>query len=58
MDGEIATIEDVAALMMKTIASKEDIEGLASKEDVKEVRENIQELCEEMNELLKRLMLG
>ncbi len=38
MEGNITTIEDLAALMMETMASKEDIQGLASKEDVRELR--------------------
>jgi hypothetical protein len=32
------TIDDLAALMMKTMASKEDIEGLATKNDMQELR--------------------
>jgi tetrahydromethanopterin S-methyltransferase subunit G len=38
MEGNITTIEDLAALIMETMASKEDIQGLASKEDVQELR--------------------
>jgi hypothetical protein len=38
MEGKIQTIEDLAALMMETMASKEDIQGLATKDDIKELR--------------------
>ncbi len=48
MEGDIKTIEDLAALLMKTMASKEDIQGLASKE-------HIQEWRTEMNERLDHL---
>jgi predicted nucleic acid-binding Zn-ribbon protein len=50
MEGNITTIEDLAALIQNTMASKEDIQGLASKEDIKEVTRDIQQLREEMNE--------
>ena len=55
MEGKIQTIEDLAALIQETMASKEDIKevkdeikGLATKED-------IQELRTEMNERLDHL---
>jgi TolA-binding protein len=48
MQGNIQTIEDLAALIMETMASKEDIQGLATKND-------IQELRTEMNERLDHL---
>jgi hypothetical protein len=48
MKNKIETIEDLAALITRTMASKEDIQGLASKEDM-------QELCTEMNERLDTL---
>jgi hypothetical protein len=48
MEGEIKTIEDLAALIVKTMASKEDIQGLATKE-------HIQEWRTEMNERLDHL---
>jgi hypothetical protein len=35
MDGDIKTIEDLATLMKETMASKEDIQQLATKEDMK-----------------------
>jgi hypothetical protein len=38
MEGDIETIEDLAALIKETMDSKEDIQGLASKEDIKEQR--------------------
>jgi hypothetical protein len=38
MEGKIQTIEDLAALMMETMASKEDLQGLATKEDIQELR--------------------
>jgi predicted nuclease with TOPRIM domain len=49
MEKPITAIEDLARLIQNTMASKEDIQGLASKEDIKEVKEDIQELQEEMN---------
>jgi hypothetical protein len=48
MEGDIKTIEDLAALIVKTMASKEDIQGLATKE-------HIQEWRTEMNERLDHL---
>jgi hypothetical protein len=45
---KIETLEDLAILIQETIASKEDIQGLASKEDIKELRE-------EMNERFERV---
>jgi hypothetical protein len=48
MEGDIKTIEDLAALLMKTMASKEDIQELATKE-------HIQEWRTEMNERLDHL---
>ena len=48
MEGNIQTIEDLAALIQETMASKEDIQGLATKGD-------IQELRTEMNERLDHL---
>ena len=38
MEGHIQTIEDLAALIQETMASKEDIQGLATKEDIQELR--------------------
>jgi chromosome segregation ATPase len=45
MEGNIQTIEDLAALIMETMASKEDIKevkdemkGLATKDDIQELR--------------------
>ena len=37
MEGEIQTIEDLAALIKETMASKEDLQGLATKEDLQEL---------------------
>jgi hypothetical protein len=48
MEGNIQTIENLAALIQETMASKEDIQGLATKGD-------IQELRTEMNERLDHL---
>jgi hypothetical protein len=48
MDGKIQTIEDLARLIQNTMASKEDLQGLATKGD-------IQELREEMNERFERV---
>jgi hypothetical protein len=39
MEGEINTIEDLAILMKQTMASKEDMKGLASKEMYKAYRQ-------------------
>jgi hypothetical protein len=57
MEGKIQTIEDLAALIMETMASKEDIQGLATKEDIQGLatKEDIQELRTEMNERLDHL---
>jgi hypothetical protein len=41
MEGKIQTIEDLAALMVKTMASKEDLQGLATKEDVKGLEDRL-----------------
>ena len=38
MEGNIHTIEDLAALIMETMASKEDLQGLATKHDIQELR--------------------
>lgn len=38
MEKEITTIEELAEMIQRTMASKEDLEGLATKEDVKELR--------------------
>jgi tetrahydromethanopterin S-methyltransferase subunit G len=48
MESKIQTIEDLARLMQNTMASKEDLQGLATKED-------LQELRGEMNERLDHL---
>jgi hypothetical protein len=48
MEKPITTIEDLARLIQHTMASKEDLQGLATKGD-------IQELREEMNERLDHL---
>jgi predicted nucleic acid-binding Zn-ribbon protein len=50
MEKPITTIEDLARLIQNTMASKEDIQGLAGKEDIKKVEEDMQELRDEMNE--------
>jgi hypothetical protein len=39
MKGNIKTIEDLAALIMNTMASKEDTQGLATKNNIQELRE-------------------
>jgi hypothetical protein len=41
MDGDIKTIEDLATLMKETMASKEDIQQLATKEDMKGIEERL-----------------
>lgn len=38
MEKEITTIEDLAEMIQRTMASKEDLEGLTTKEDLKELR--------------------
>jgi len=50
MEGDIKTIEDLAILMKQTMASKEDMKELASKEDVQGVQAEVTGLREEMNE--------
>jgi hypothetical protein len=55
MEGEINTIEDLAILMTQTMASKEDMKGLASKEDVQGVQAEVTGLREEMNQMEGRL---
>jgi TolA-binding protein len=52
MEGKIQTIEDLAALMMETMASKEDIKRL---EDKMATKDDLQELRTEMNERLDHL---
>jgi hypothetical protein len=37
MKDEIKTIEDLATLIQNTMASKENIQGLTSKEDIREL---------------------
>jgi predicted nuclease with TOPRIM domain len=46
MEGKIKTIDELAALIMETMASKEDIT---------EVKEDIQDLRTEMNERFKKV---
>ena len=41
MEGEIQIIEDLAALIKETMASKEDIQQLATKDAVKGVEERL-----------------
>ena len=41
MEGNIQTIEDLAALIKETMASKEDLQQLATKDDVKGVEERL-----------------
>jgi hypothetical protein len=43
MEGEIKTIEDLARLIQNTMASKEDIQGLATKRDIQELRKEMNE---------------
>jgi hypothetical protein len=57
MEGEINTIEDLAILMKQTMASKEDMKGLASKEDVQGVQAEVTGLREEMNQMEGRLTI-
>jgi hypothetical protein len=38
MEENITTIEDLARLIQNTMASQEDIQGLATKEDLQELR--------------------
>jgi predicted DNA-binding protein len=52
MEGNITTIEDLAALIMNTMASKEDIKRL---EDKMATKDDLQELRTEMNERLDHL---
>ena len=52
---KITTIEDLAILMTQTMASKEDMKGLASKEDVQGVQAEVTGLREEMNQMEGRL---
>jgi predicted DNA-binding protein len=52
MEGNITTIEDLAALIMNTMASKEDIKRL---EDKMATKDELQELRTEMNERLDHL---
>lgn len=55
MEGNIHTIEDLAALIKETMASKEDIKAV--KDEIKGLatKEDIQELRTEMNERLDHL---
>jgi len=38
MEDDIKTIEDLAALITRTMASKEDMKGVATKKDMQELR--------------------
>ncbi len=55
MEGKIQTIEDLAALMMETMASKEDIQGLATKEDVQELRAEMNERLDHLDARVGRM---
>jgi hypothetical protein len=55
MEGEIKTIEDLAALIVKTMASKEDIQGLASKEDIQEWRTEMNERLDHLDARVGRI---
>jgi hypothetical protein len=41
MEGDRKTIDDVATLMTRTMASKEDLQPLATKDDMKGVEERL-----------------
>jgi hypothetical protein len=41
MEGNIQTIKDLARLIQNTMASKEDLQGLATKEDVKGLEDRL-----------------
>jgi hypothetical protein len=51
----ITTIEGLAALINETMASKEDIQGLATKEDVQELRTEMNEQFEKVDARLDHL---
>ena len=55
MEGKIQTIEDLATLMMETMASKEDIQGLATKEDVQELRAEMNERLDHLDARVGRM---
>jgi predicted DNA-binding protein len=55
MEGNIQTIEDLATLMMETMASKEDIQGLATKEDVQELRAEMNERLDHLDARVGRM---
>ena len=52
---EITTIEGLAALIQNTMASKEDLNGLATKEDAKELRQEMNTRFGEVNTRLDNL---
>ena len=55
MEGKIQTIEDLAALIKETTASKEDIQGLATKEDLQDLREEMNARFEKVHTRLDHL---
>ncbi|MBI3336291.1 hypothetical protein HYZ98_01850 [Candidatus Peregrinibacteria bacterium] len=55
MEKQITTIEGLAALIQNTMASKEDLKGLATKEDVKELRQEMNTRFSEVNTRLDHL---
>ena len=55
MEKEITTIEGLAELIQNTMASKEDVKGLATKEDVKELRQEMNTRFGEVNTRMDNL---
>ena len=55
MEGNIQTIEDLAALIQETMASKEDIQGLATKGDIQELRTEINERLDHLDARVGRM---
>ncbi len=51
----ITTIEDLALLIKETMASKEDIQGLATKEDVQELRAEMNERLDHLDARVGRM---
>jgi hypothetical protein len=55
MEKSITTIENLAALIQRTMASKEDLQGLAIKGDIQELREEMNERFETIDGRLDHL---
>ena len=49
MNEKIATIEGLAAFMLKPMASKEDLQGLATKRDIQQLRDETNERFERVD---------